>query len=48
MNTSNGENYQYGSKDIASAAIKIALTPDRTSEKNYSLNLLKWVLVLLL
>lgn len=33
MNTSNGENYQYGSKDIASAAIKIALTPDRTSEK---------------
>jgi hypothetical protein len=33
MNTSNGENYEYGSKDIASAAVKIALTPDRASEK---------------
>ncbi len=29
----NEDKYEYGSKEIASAAIKIALTSDRTSEK---------------
>ncbi|HEY5587286.1 MAG TPA: HutP family protein [Ruminiclostridium sp.] len=33
----NDESYEYGSKDIASAAIKIALTNDRASEKKLQL-----------
>ncbi len=40
MNTTS-ENHEFGSKEIASAAIKIALTPDRMAEKKLQSELMK-------